>query len=301
MGECGIIPVQPEVCEQRGLRRVAFVGGREMVRKSITIALGVFLFSFFAGTAGADSITLQQGINNYAGTYDTWLSMNDYDENFGSDWDIHVRYDHYATYDDRVTLIKFNLAGQLPANAVIDGASLSMLYYDDWNISSSDYITAAAYRLMKNWTEGSGGSGSDRTGAAWYYQYAYPDTTQWYNGGARGVNHDRSGTADDTETLYNVDSYCWATWSGASMAASVQNWYNNPSQNYGWAIDVTYSTDNQNGAIFHSSEYSTSPADYIWRPKLTIDYHLIPEPATLALLLTGSLILRRKSLAGKNE
>jgi len=247
-----------------------------------------------AGFAQADAVTFQQGINGYAGTSDTWLGYNDDLENFGNDWDIHVRHDWYGTYDDRVTLIKFDL-GSLPSNAVITGASLSLLYYDDYNISGDDSLTVSAYRMLKSWTEGTGGSGNGRTGASWYYQYAYPSTTQWYNGGARGVNQDRQTNPDASVTLYNIDGYAWTTFSGSSITASVANWYADPSQNFGWALDYTSYSDSTDGAIFHSSEYSTSPADYVWRPKMTIDYYIVPEPATLSLLVIGALsLLRRK-------
>jgi len=262
--------------------------------KKLMAICAVVTAMFIAGVAQADTVTFQQGIDSYSGTYDTWLGYNDDFENFGNDWDIHVRHDYYGTYDDRVTLMKFDLSS-LPANSVITGASLSLLYYADYNISGDDSLTVSAYRMLKSWTEGTGGKDEDRTGASWYHQYAYPDTTQWYNSGARGVNHDRLADPDASVTLYDIDdSYAWAAFSGSSITASVANWYANPSQNFGWALDYTAYSDSHDGAIFHSSEYSTSPDDYRWRPKLQIDYYVIPEPATMALLALGGLLLRRK-------
>jgi hypothetical protein len=259
-------------------------------------AVVLMALASLAGPAQADTVTFQQGINGYSGTSDTWLGYNDYTENFGNDWDIHVRHDAYATVDDRVTLIRFNLSS-LPAHAVITSASLSLLYYDDYNISSSDYLTVSAYRLLKPWTAGTGGKDNGRTGASWYYQYAYPDTTQWYNGGARGIEQDRRTSPDASVTLYDINgSYAWTTFSGSSMTASVANWYANPSQNFGWVLDYSAYSDSMDGAIFHSSDYSTSPADYVWRPKLQIDYTIVPEPGSLAMLagLTMTVLLYRR-------
>jgi hypothetical protein len=266
-----------------------------MVKKSIFVGC-VFSIAFVCVSSRADTVTFQQGIGGYSGTYDTWLDSDDYDTNYGSDEDIHVRHDSYGTINERTNLIKFNVSS-LPANAVITSASLSLLYYDDYNISSNDSLTVAAYRLIKPWTEGTGGSGNGRTGAGFYLQNAYPDTTQWWNGGARGVNHDRWATPDASVTLYDIGgSYAWETWSGSGITASVAAWYANPSQNYGWVMDYTAYSDSYDGVIFHSSEYSTSPADYVWRPKLQIDYYITPEPATISLLVVGGLagLVRRK-------
>jgi hypothetical protein len=262
------------------------------------LAVMLLTLVLLAGPAPAASVMFQEGINGYSGTSDTWLGYNDDFENFGNDWDIHVRHDTYGSVDDRVTLIRFNLSS-LPANAVITSASLSLLYYDDYNISSSDSLTVTASRMLKSWTEGTGGKDDARTGAAWYYQYAYPDTTQWYNGGARGVNQDRLANPDASVTLYDINnSYAWATFSGSGITASVANWYANPSQNFGWVMDYSAYSDSMDGAIFHSSEYSTSPADYVWRPRLQIDYSIVPEPGSLVLLagiaLTALLYWRQK-------
>jgi len=259
----------------------------------IPAAMILLTVVFFTSLAQADSVTFQQGISGYSGTTDTWLGYNDYTENFGNDWDIHVRHDTYGSADDRVTLIKFNLSS-LPANAVITSASLSLLYYDDWNIGSNDHLTVTATRMLRSWTEGAGGKDANRTGASWYYRFAYPDITQWYNGGARGNNQDRLTDADASVTLYNLDSYAWATFSGSGITASVAYWYANPAQNFGWVLDYSSYSDSMDGALFHSSEYSTSPADYMWRPKLQIAYSIIPEPMMAGLLMLGAAILRRR-------
>ena len=270
--------------------------------KNILLTLSAIptLTLLFSLSAGAASVTFQQGINGYAGTYDTWLGGNDYAVNFGNDGDLHVRHDTYGTYDDRTTLIKFDVSS-LPAHAVINTATLSLLYYDDWNIASSDSLTVAAYRLIRPWTEGTGGGAEDRTGAAFYYQYAYPDTTQWYNGGARGVDHDRQASADASVTLYSITTPLWAAFSSDSIAASVAYWYANPSQNFGWVLDYTAYSDTMDGALFHSSEYSTSPADYVWRPKLDITYTVVPEPGVIGLfaLSLASLLSRRNRTSSK--
>lgn len=250
--------------------------------------------------------TLQQGINNYWGCYDTYLesSSTSYYENFGIDNDpndstkyrnLEVR--NYSN-NNWVSLIWFDLS-YLPRNWNITSASFSLYAYDDIYMGTSDYLDVAICPLLKRWDEGVGPhNGDDRSGASWYYQYAAPDTTQWYNGGARGAGHDRDAANDGVQRVYGNPS-TWVSWTGADVLQTVRDWYSGARANYGWQIDYTGSSDSDNGLYFHNSEYSTSPADYIWRPKLVLTYQVVPEPSALAAMLCGlagvsGLIWRRR-------
>jgi hypothetical protein len=274
-----------------------------MCKCFVLTALLILLASsiMFAQTDG--SITLQQGINSYSGCYDTYLDDGDanYYENYGidndpDDWtkyrDIKVRYST-TSYDQWVTLIKFDLS-TLPTNWSITSASLSLYYYDESVMGVNDWVTVAAYALKRSWDEGSGPhTGDDRTGASWYYQYAKPSTAQWYYGGARGANHDRDASYDSQVTLYH-DTYGWATWGGTEITNTVREWYNGSRANNGWQLDAIACSDSCNGVLFHNSEYSIVPADYMWRPKLVINYTVIPEPMSLLTLAAGIAVLATK-------
>ncbi|MBN2292780.1 MAG: PEP-CTERM sorting domain-containing protein, partial [Pirellulales bacterium] len=102
----------------------------------------------------------------------------------------------------------------------------------------------------------------------------YPNNATWDDNGARGIN-DRY-TTNDAETRVYGNTYGWATWSGTGITNTVKAWQANPSSNYGWVVDINYSNDDTNRAIFHSSEYGSSSPDYAWRPKLDITYTLAP-------------------------
>jgi len=218
------------------------------------------------------SLSLQQGQSGYTGCSDTYMDVAHYATNYGNEWDVFTEDESGA----RDFVVRFNLTSVLPSGANVRSASLNVYYYDDYGIVGDDYLKLGAYRLKVGWDEGIGGSGEDRTGASWHYRYAYPANTTWDEDGAQG-DADRYATHDAEVTVYDSDEdYGWKTWSGTAVTNTVKAWHASPSQNFGWVVDVNYSNDTSNRADFHSSEYGTNPADYVWRPRLDITYTLAP-------------------------
>jgi hypothetical protein len=271
----------------------------KILKSSLLIAVGCVLFSATAIAQTDSSIVLQQGISGYTGCGDTYLNDGsaNYDENYGidndpNDWtkyrDIKVRYAS-GSYDQWNSLIKFDLSS-LPRNWNITSASFSLYYYDDSSMAGSDWLNVAVYPLLVDWDAGSGPhNGDDRSGAAWNYRKARPDNSGWYNGGARGRGHDTDVDYDAMQTL-TADAYGWISWSGTEVTNTVRAWYSGSRSNYGWAVDSYGSNDSLNGVIFHSADYAEgSSPDYIWRPKLTLTYTVVPEPGTLSLLVLATL------------
>ena len=207
-----------------------------------------------AAHAHAGIFTLRQGRDGYSGTSDTWLDggSGDEDENNGGDSTLHVR---YSTSGDRVALLRFNLANQLPAGAAINAATASLYYYDRWSFAGTEQFDVDFYRCLNDWTEGNGvgQGGTSRSGASWYYRHAYPSTVQWYSGGAHGIGNDRRSPADASITITNETPFGWLTWSSSALRDSVAAWHANPSSNYGWVIDYSYSNDS-NGILVWSRE-----------------------------------------------
>jgi len=67
------------------------------------------------------------------------------------------------------------------------------------------------------------------------------------------------------------------------MVDDVQGWLDNPGSNYGWII-LGNETQISSAKRFNTHEYATASE----RPTLTIEHYTpIPEPTTIALLLTG--------------
>ncbi|MGA2797257.1 MAG: DNRLRE domain-containing protein [Thermoguttaceae bacterium] len=270
----------------------------KILKSSLLIAFGYVLFAATAIAQTDSTIVLQQGISGYTGCGDTYLDdgSSHYYENYGidndpNDWtkyrDIKVRYSS-GSYDQWDSLIKFDLSG-LPSNWNITSASLSLYYYDDSVMSSGDWLNVAVWPLMVDWDAGSGPhNGDDRSGAAWEYRKARPDDSGWYNAGARGRGHDTDVDYDAVQTLTH-NGFGWVTWDGTEVTNTVRDWYSGSRANDGWAVDNYGSSDTTNGVLFHSADYSISPPDYQWRPKLTINYTVIPEPGTLSLLVLAAL------------
>jgi len=227
----------------------------------------------------ADVMTIQ-------GADDTWLNQDEYAKNYGGDTSLHVRRDVDPTEDDdRTSLVRFNLSS-IPENAVINSAKLSLYYYDEWYMTSSDYLDVSVFPLKASWDEGVGGSGGDiRSGASWQYRYALPNNATWQVNGARGSN-DRAA-ADAVVTLDDTVGR-WVDWQSANLTQTVAKWYVGTLTNNGWAMDYTRASDDEDGVIFWSGEEDS------WGPKLTVEYTIIPEPVTLSLIAIGGVALLRR-------
>lgn len=249
--------------------------GRRTARLAI-LTMCVVVLS--VGAVGADptaqTITLTEGVSGYTGCSDTYIYENT-ESNYGDSTYLYIRYDANNDYD-HITLIKYDLAGQLPTGACIKSATLRLYQYIDHNMDASDWLKVGAYRLLKDWTEGTGGS----TGATWSYRHA-GDTDPWMIAGARGVNSDTDadrhhthhvtppyiGIPDSVTTI--LDGERWVEW---DVTPSVQFWLSNPSKNYGLALDWwhegAWHYDDNSGANIRSSNYS----DTNYRPQLVITY-----------------------------
>jgi hypothetical protein len=187
-------------------------------------------------------------------------------------------------------LIAFDIAGALPANAVITNVTLSM------NMSQANDVTivtpSALHRLLSNWGEGasnaSGGEGGGApaaTGDATWQSAFHPDTP-WTTAGGDFVP-----AASATIDVSGIGIYQWTS---PEMVADAQDWLTDPSNNFGWLISTGNGVDLGTGKRFDSR---TNPVAAL-QPALAIDYVVVPEPATAVLgaisLIAGGLVIRRR-------
>ncbi|MEK7583658.1 MAG: DNRLRE domain-containing protein, partial [Patescibacteria group bacterium] len=162
---------------------------------------------------------------------------------------------------NRRSLIKFNLSA-VPAGATITNAELQLTCIYKWNSNADNVVNA--HRILRPWVEGTSADGTwiRQVASSWFHTN-YPE--QWGQPGADQIGVDRStstmGSATITATCTNT-TYSWNL-----DTATVTDWVNNPSTNYGMMLTGNESTQDITRQ-FASSENATTAN----RPKLFITY-----------------------------
>lgn len=129
----------------------------------------------------------------------------------------------------RRALLVFDIAGQVPADAVLDSVVLTLEV-----TSAPDTIARlfTLHRALAHWGEGSsssaGGAGAPATpgDATWLHAF-YPAVSWSLPGG------DFDPTPSASQMVGDVGTW---SWSGAGIAADVRGWIGNPASNFGWVI-----------------------------------------------------------------
>jgi hypothetical protein len=175
-------------------------------------------------------------------------------------------------------LVKFDLAGSLPAGSIINSVSFSL-----FDVSSPAGVLVPSNfelrRVLVDWNEGTKNGLIAADGEVTWNAAKHNQVNWAAPGGAAGT--DFSGTSSgskfvDTALITNV----WA--STAGMVADVQSWLDLPAANFGWII----LSDNE--AAPRTARRWASREDSLGRgPRLLVDYTVIPEPGAVALTLLG--------------
>jgi hypothetical protein len=168
--------------------------------------------------------------------------------------------------------IKFDLSG-VPAGSTITSATLMLQMSQAVSTVSQN---VALHRALSDWGEGGsvspggGGAGAPaQTGdTTWFYTFF--DTQTWTTPGGDFV-----GTASATTPVGpDIGSY---QWSDSGLIADVQQWVNNPAQNFGWIV-----TGNETGLgtalQFDTKENSVAST----HPMLTVTYTAASQLALVA-------------------
>jgi len=169
---------------------------------------------------------------------------------------------------NRRGLMKFDVSA-IPAGATIDSVTLTM------NMSRSRNATAyniEIHNAQTAWGEGTSNAGpTEGNGAAsttgdatWVHTFF--NSQNWTTPGG-----DFAATASATASVTGLGSY---QWTGAGLAADIQQWVNNGATNLGWVVTGDTTTG---GSVkqFDTRENSTAAN----RPQLVINY----TPAPLAI------------------
>ncbi|HSH08903.1 MAG TPA: DNRLRE domain-containing protein [Oceanipulchritudo sp.] len=163
----------------------------------------------------------------------------------------------------RRALLQFDVAGAVPAGAIIESATLTLLM----NKTIVGGQNIGAYRLSRDWGEGTSnaaaheGKGAPATaGDATWLNVIHPSVPWTTAGGDFAVSPSASKVVNQN------GSY---TWEGAGMVSDVQQMLDNPANNFGW---ILIGPENTTSAKRFASRESTLPTDK--PPTLTITYSM---------------------------
>jgi len=168
----------------------------------------------------------------------------------------------------RRSVLAFNVAGNIPAGATIDGAQLT-LYADKVKLTTA--FNLSLRRIQADWGEGTSNTGNSQQGrgepptagdATWNHTF-YPSQFWTVPGG------DFSPSNSATRTVGNTGFYTWGSTSG--MMADVQFWLNNPSQSFGWIV-IGDESQTETSKRFATRENTGSTGGVSWKPRLVVSY-----------------------------
>jgi len=192
---------------------------------------------------GTQTITLQNGLNGYAGTLDTWIDEWRPAQNFNSGGD--ANFIRIYTDGHQNTLVYFGL-DSIPAGATIQGAELQLKIGSRTN---SNPLTVDVYQLLQSW---------DVDDATWLQAGI---GTPWQVAGAAGSG-DRSAVSSGV-LLLDADSGAWAS---TDIATLVQYWVDHPGENFGCLLE-----GGAGGGVQYALRSSDHP-EQSDRPKLVVQY-----------------------------
>ncbi len=163
----------------------------------------------------------------------------------------------------RRALLAFDVAGNVPAGAVITSASLQLRQSQGTSFANDISI----FRVLVDWGEagsvsaggGGGMGGAAQTGDATWTSNFFGSSLWASTGG------DFDPVARATTTVADVGFYTWASTPG--LVADVQAWLDTPAGNFGWILI------GEEGLAGRAKRFATREVgDPASRPLLTIDY-----------------------------
>lgn len=178
-----------------------------------------------------------------------------------------------ATGSIRRALLRFDVAGTLPAGAVVLSAVVNL------NVTQSTVFLptpATGHRVTQAWGEGNssaaggggGGTAATTNDATWLHTFW--STSFWTNAGGDFV-------ATPSFTLAMPGLGAGSSNPSEQAAADVQSWLNNPSQNFGWLIKIADESPASTARRIASRESATN------KPTLSVTYLLPGQVGTVGI------------------
>jgi PKD repeat protein len=206
---------------------------------------------------GQATVTLQEGLNSYSGSTDTWMWSGAADATYGAEHDWQMRLNTTTA-----TLLRFPIfqadGGPVPDGATILSATLSV-----YKFNGATAGTYNARRLLRPWLESQATWNSAASGSA------------WAGAGAQGA---ADVTADGEAQASMGTELGWLSY---DVLAIVQAW-SGGAANHGFRMRQV-AGENQP----HDFIAKDHPTQATLRPKLTISYTTTPPPGNTATLQEG--------------
>jgi hypothetical protein len=210
----------------------------------------------YASAIQAESITLQNGINNYNGCSDTYLIMTS-EKNVGSNNLLVVEGYHCSSCIDQRALIRFDLSS-IPTTTPISKATLSLFEKDQPRPGRS---SIRVFKVNKAWDENS---------ATWTLAKS---GQKWVKAGG-----DYSTPA---ETTYSY-SYSDEIWHNIDITTAIKGFVKSPETNFGLMLYMI-------PAMYTVRYISANGTDISLRPKLTIETADVGIKINKSILTNGNL------------
>ena len=223
--------------------------------------------------ASADTITLIP-------TEDTTITEKDFSLTGGSG----------ATLDSGTTgpneglkrnraLLKFDLATTIPSNAIVTSAALTLTLVQRPNSTS---LWFSLHKLLQNWSEAA---------ATWTNGLSPP--APWTSPGAVAPQ-DYASFASQSNLITTLGSSTFN--SNPGIVADVQDWINNPANNFGWILICEDEELDKSVRKFASKE-----SDIVTNiPSLEVQFTLSSPPIILALLPATNAVFQFQFNAESN-
>jgi len=175
-------------------------------------------------------------------------------------------------------LLEFDIAGNLPAGAIINSASLSLTV-----VRTPSFGVASVFdlnRLLASWAEGNGSDMAGSlgvAGATWNNRFGTAGSPWATPGG------DFAATISGSRAIAGSGPYTFT--SNPFMITDVQSWLDNPATNFGWLLRSESEASSTTIRRFGSRE------DALNSPILTLNYTVVPEPGSLRLGILAWFVL----------